>query len=482
VKCEIRILSGAREGYRELLDKPYIGLGRHPMSDVRFDAEKDIDASTRHAAIILEGDRYILRDLGSTNGTFVGGERVTGDVVLSDGDVIRCGVHGPELAFRIVRDQEEVVMEAVKTPRATATPAAPAAPAAPKTPTPAGAAAATPVPPPHSPGKVRDTAASAPKPATASKTSILRAEMAVQRQRFRAVTAFLLIVLLGSAGVLIWSNRQAQIRIQQEQARADSLARYVGQMQAAKSAADSTVRALRAALLAESDPGRRQAIQVQMSGAVTRLTNIERSIATAEEVDYNAIRRNNAHAVAVLTVEFEDDSTQFYTGTGFGVTPDGKLLTNRHVVAGASGNQRVRRMAVQFHNRSEVWRGRVERVAPDADIAVVQITDPGTYPVVSGFNQGATLESGSPIALLGFPGYGGGNAVPNATLVTGTVMEIVGDSLLRLDAFSGVGASGSPILDRDGRVIGIEFGGERGSGGRTVLGLPIRRAMALLGR
>jgi len=51
---------------------------------VRFDAEKDIDASTRHAAIILDGGRYILRDLGSTNGTFVSGERVTGDVVLKD--------------------------------------------------------------------------------------------------------------------------------------------------------------------------------------------------------------------------------------------------------------------------------------------------------------------------------------------------------------------------------------------------------------
>ena len=47
-------------------------------------------------------------------------------------------------------------------------------------------------------------------------------------------------------------------------------------------------------------------------------------------------------------------------------------------------------------------------------------------------------------------------------------------------AYSGTGASGSPILDRTGRVIGIEFGGLRETGGRIVLGLPIARAQAVL--
>ncbi len=36
------------------------------------------------------------------------------------------------------------------------------------------------------------------------------------------------------------------------------------------------------------------------------------------------------------------------------------------------------------------------------------------------------------------------------------------------------------ILDREGRVIGVEFGGLRESSGRVVLGLPIKRAAALL--
>lgn len=71
--------------------------------------------------------------------------------------------------------------------------------------------------------------------------------------------------------------------------------------------------------------------------------------------------------------------------------------------------------------------------------------------------------------------------IVNTTLAPGTIGKILPDSLLQLDAYSGTGASGSPIFDRTGQVIGLEFGGLRESGGRIVLGLPIRRALALLG-
>jgi S1-C subfamily serine protease len=481
VKCEIRIISGARQGVREIIDKPYIGLGRHPMSDVRFDAEQDIDASTRHAAIILDGGRYILRDLGSTNGTFVSGERLTGDVVLKDGDVIRCGVHGPELGFAILRDQEEMVMEAVKTGSriadrgsrsrmsGMASPATPAAPAAPRA-TSGGQA------PSH-----RDPQSAPRDPSGPSKTSILRAEMALQKSRFRAVTAFLLIVLVGSGSVLVWTNRQTQLRQLAAEARADSLLRYVGQMQAAKRDADSVIASYRAALVAETDARRRTVIQAQMSSAIERRGHIERTIASADEMDYTGILRRNARGVAVLFIEFEGEAEQFYTGTGFNVAPDGRLLTNRHVVAGARGERRASRVAVKFHGSEEVLRAHVVRVSPTSDVALVQIDERGPFPVVAGLDPDAAPAAGSPVVLLGFPGYGDPNAVPNATLITGNVIELVTDSLLRLDAFSGVGASGSPVLDRSGRVVGIMFGGEGTSGAsRTIHALPIRRAMALL--
>jgi pSer/pThr/pTyr-binding forkhead associated (FHA) protein len=107
VTARFKFLSGARAGQAETFRKTYIGLGRHPLSDVRFDAERDLDVSSRHAAIVRRGETFLLRDLGSTNGTFVNGRRISGEVALQDGDVIGFGPQGPTVEFRaVVGDQD----------------------------------------------------------------------------------------------------------------------------------------------------------------------------------------------------------------------------------------------------------------------------------------------------------------------------------------------------------------------------------------
>jgi DNA-binding winged helix-turn-helix (wHTH) protein len=53
-----------------------------------------IDSATvsrRHARIVISGGEAVLEDLGSKNGTFLGGERVLGPVRLKDGDEVRTG-------------------------------------------------------------------------------------------------------------------------------------------------------------------------------------------------------------------------------------------------------------------------------------------------------------------------------------------------------------------------------------------------------
>jgi len=110
-------MSGGRAGHREIFDKSYIGLGRHPQSDLHFDAEQDLDASTRHAAVLRSGDHYVLRDLGSRNGTFVNGHRITADHDLASGDRMRFGPHGPEVEFQVVPDGAEQLVPAVTLPR-----------------------------------------------------------------------------------------------------------------------------------------------------------------------------------------------------------------------------------------------------------------------------------------------------------------------------------------------------------------------------
>lgn len=48
-------------------------------------------ASSRHALIFLKDGQRILRDRGSTNGTFCNGRRVHDDIVLAEGDMLRIG-------------------------------------------------------------------------------------------------------------------------------------------------------------------------------------------------------------------------------------------------------------------------------------------------------------------------------------------------------------------------------------------------------
>jgi FHA domain-containing protein len=70
------------------LDQPVIRIGRIPGMDIQID---DVSISRRQAEIQQEGDRWVVRDIGSSNGTFVNGERLAGDRPLKAGDEISIG-------------------------------------------------------------------------------------------------------------------------------------------------------------------------------------------------------------------------------------------------------------------------------------------------------------------------------------------------------------------------------------------------------
>ena len=63
-------------------------LGRSDDADLRL---IDDGVSRRHAAVILEGDQVMLKDLGSANGTFCNGSRISDEMILNDGDKISMG-------------------------------------------------------------------------------------------------------------------------------------------------------------------------------------------------------------------------------------------------------------------------------------------------------------------------------------------------------------------------------------------------------
>lgn len=83
----LMVRSGPQAGQRFVLDAPLTKLGRHPDSEISLD---DISVSRRHAEIERQSTEYVLRDVGSMNGTYVNQKRVDG-VVLQQGDEILVG-------------------------------------------------------------------------------------------------------------------------------------------------------------------------------------------------------------------------------------------------------------------------------------------------------------------------------------------------------------------------------------------------------
>jgi hypothetical protein len=70
------------------LNKTEIDIGRDISNDFVIN---DAEVSRRHAKITLEGDRYKIEDLNSTNGTYIDGQRLIGPHLLAIGEVIMFG-------------------------------------------------------------------------------------------------------------------------------------------------------------------------------------------------------------------------------------------------------------------------------------------------------------------------------------------------------------------------------------------------------
>ena len=86
IKLVIR--TGPQAGKEFPVDQPSVRMGRGSGSDIVL---QDNQASRQHAEISRQGDQFFIRDLGSTNGTFVNGERITAPRLLNPGDQVRIG-------------------------------------------------------------------------------------------------------------------------------------------------------------------------------------------------------------------------------------------------------------------------------------------------------------------------------------------------------------------------------------------------------
>lgn len=136
-KLLLRHLKGSKAGETEtfaLSAYPDLLIGRDPASAVRFDPAQDDLVGRQHARITRDGPdatTFTLTDLDSRNGTFLNKQRVSGKVVIRPGDVVQLGAGGPEFEFdvdpRPAPDVKATRLGIVASPSADATRMSPAA-------------------------------------------------------------------------------------------------------------------------------------------------------------------------------------------------------------------------------------------------------------------------------------------------------------------------------------------------------------------
>ena len=102
----IKHLSGSKINQVEEFDfhKKELSIGRAASSDIQFDPEREVVVSREHGLIIQSGNdplRFTITDNNSRNGIFVNKNRVKGTVDIQPGDEIQLGNNGPVFTFDI---------------------------------------------------------------------------------------------------------------------------------------------------------------------------------------------------------------------------------------------------------------------------------------------------------------------------------------------------------------------------------------------
>ena len=83
----LRVDHGPNAGSRFLLDADLTTVGRHPSSDIFLD---DVTVSRKHAQFVREGNGFVVKDVGSLNGTYVNRTRIDSTPVRT-GDEVQIG-------------------------------------------------------------------------------------------------------------------------------------------------------------------------------------------------------------------------------------------------------------------------------------------------------------------------------------------------------------------------------------------------------
>ena len=224
--------------------------------------------------------------------------------------------------------------------------------------------------------------------------------------------------------------------------------------------------------------------KTQSAQRVEELRNIVAPQSADAQTRFSEVFRQNAAAVAFIITEIDGKS---FSGSGFSISKDGIIVTNRHNVV--MDGKSATRIAVKFTDTGDWLPADVVKVSddPGADIALIKMSRPNTYPVVTGVSATATdATEGMQVAIIGYPlGYDlpmegeGNDAIAKSSLNTGTVSKKT-STVLQLDSYATHGSSGSPVFNAGGNVVGLVYGGAREAGGKIVYAVPAEKIAAFI--
>ncbi len=158
-------------------------------------------------------------------------------------------------------------------------------------------------------------------------------------------------------------------------------------------------------------------------------------------------------------------------GSGFIISPDGYVVTNNHVIAGASS------IAVMLEN-DQRYDAELVGTDPATDIALLRLIDASDLPTVA-WGSSDDLMIGDWVVAIGNP-FGLGGTVTAGILSARSRNINAGpyDDFLQTDAAINRGNSGGPLFDADGQVVGVNTAIFSPTGGSVGIGFAVPQRVA----